>query len=70
MKPLSDSITNKLYSKMESKLYSTLYWSSRPDPYAILKTRLDTRLYIDLNRRLNETVDNNLFDELNKIANI
>lgn len=64
MKPLSSSRIKKLYNATESKLYSTLYWSSRPDPYAILKTRLDTRLYIDLNRRLNETVDNNLFDEL------
>ena len=63
MKPLSETITNKLYCKMESKLYRDLYWSSRPEPYVILKKRLDNRLYIELTSRLNETIDNNLFDE-------
>lgn len=70
MKQLSTLITDKLYNEMETRLYSTLYWSTKIDAYSMLQVKLDSILYIELNRRLNETVDNNLFDELDKIAHI
>ena len=64
MKQLSTLITDKLYNELETNLYSDLFWNTEIDAHSVLQTKLDSSLFIGLNRRLNETVDNNLFDEL------
>jgi hypothetical protein len=64
MKPLTVSITNKLYNELETNLYNALYWNTKADAYNKLQIYLDSSLYIELIRKLNETIDNNLFDEL------
>ena len=58
-------MTNKLYNELETNLYNALYWNTKADAYTALQSRLFSKLYIELNRKLNETTDNNLFDELN-----
>jgi len=55
---------SKLYNELETNLYNALYWNSKADAYTALQSRLFSK-NIELIRKLNETIDNNLFDELN-----
>jgi len=70
MNSLTSIMTSKLYNELETNLYSDLFWNTEIDAHSVIQTKLDSSLFIGLNRRLNETVDDNLFDELDKIANI
>jgi len=54
---------NKLENELETNLFSTLYWSTEIDAYSVLQIKLETSLNIELNKRLKETTDNNLFEQ-------
>jgi hypothetical protein len=55
---------NKLENELETNLFRTLYRSTEIDAYSVLQVKLETSLYFELNKRLKETTDNNLIDEL------
>ena len=62
MNSLTSIMISKLYNKLGTNLYSALFCNSKAS-YSVLQEKLFFRLFTELERRLNITIDNNLFEQ-------
>ena len=63
MNSLTNVIISKLYNELETNLYSASFCNTKAS-YSVIQEKLFFRLFNELERRLNITIDNNLSNEL------
>lgn len=59
---MKEIITKQLHRDCDQRMYSDLYWSCRNVPYSILQSKISSRLYVELQRRLTAELEINLIE--------
>jgi len=66
---MKEVITKQLHRGCDQRMYSDLYWSCRNIPYSILQSKISSRLYVELQRRLTAELEINLIEYIDENNN-